>query len=205
MTTETVTAQFLYEIAGPRYPNPDVTARFDTVDVSQVDADRVRMSGCRGEPPPADLKVCINYLGGYKNRVGFVLTGLDIAAKADLVRKAFVTRLGDLSQYDELEFRLEPHLVGLDSGDVSTSGRLDVLVKSADPDVVGRRFSTRRRSSWPRTPASTWLLRHPVRRRSRSTGQRSSPGAGCRRSSSSTASATSWRRRRSPPPLLRAR
>jgi hypothetical protein len=142
VTTETVTAQLLYEIAGPRYPNPDVTARFDTVEVSQMDADRVRMSGCRGEPPPPDLKVCINYLGGYKNRVTFVLTGLDIAAKADLVRKAFVTRLGDLSQYDELEFRLEPHLVGMDSGDASTSGRLDVLVKSADPDAVGRRFSS---------------------------------------------------------------
>ena len=27
----TVTAQLLYEIAGPAYLNPDVTARFDTI------------------------------------------------------------------------------------------------------------------------------------------------------------------------------
>ena len=31
VTVGTVTAQLLYEIAGPRYPNPDVVARFDTI------------------------------------------------------------------------------------------------------------------------------------------------------------------------------
>ena len=31
VTTDTVTAQLLYEIAGPRYAGPDVTTRFDTI------------------------------------------------------------------------------------------------------------------------------------------------------------------------------
>ena len=40
-----------------------------------------------GEPPPEQLKVCVNELGGFRNTVEFVLTGLDIDAKADWVRE----------------------------------------------------------------------------------------------------------------------
>ena len=39
-------------------------------------------------PPPEQLKVCVNELGGFRNTVEFVLTGLDIEAKADWVRDA---------------------------------------------------------------------------------------------------------------------
>src|SRR3954447_9323334 len=38
----TVTSQLLYEIGGPRYLGPDVTARFDTIRLEQVERDRVR-------------------------------------------------------------------------------------------------------------------------------------------------------------------
>ena len=48
----TVTSQLLYEIGGPRYLGPDVTARFDTIGLEQVGPDRVRISGVVGEPPP---------------------------------------------------------------------------------------------------------------------------------------------------------
>jgi hypothetical protein len=50
----TITAQLLYEIAGARYANPDATARFDTIELSDDGPDRVRSSGVRGEPPPAE-------------------------------------------------------------------------------------------------------------------------------------------------------
>ena len=85
----TVTSQLLYEIGGPAYLGPDVTARFDTISLEQVGPDRVRVSGTRGEPPPATLKVAMNELGGYRNEVGVALTGLDIEAKAALVEEAF--------------------------------------------------------------------------------------------------------------------
>ena len=49
----TVTAQLLYEIQGPRYANPDVVARFDTIEISDDGPDRVRISGVRGDPGPA--------------------------------------------------------------------------------------------------------------------------------------------------------
>ena len=82
VTVGTVTAQLLYEIAGPAYPNPDVVARFDTIRLDEDGPDRVRISGTRGEPAPATTKVCINFDGGFRNRMTFVLTGLDQEAKA---------------------------------------------------------------------------------------------------------------------------
>ena len=85
----TVTSQLLYEIGGPAYLGPDVTARFDTIELEQVAPDRVRISGTKGEPPPATLKVAMNELGGFRNDITVALTGLDIEAKAALVEEAF--------------------------------------------------------------------------------------------------------------------
>ncbi|MGI9124970.1 MAG: acyclic terpene utilization AtuA family protein, partial [Mycobacterium sp.] len=82
----TVTAQLLYEITGARYANPDATARFDSIELSDDGPDRVLISGVRGEPPPPTLKVSLNSIGGFRNSATFVLTGLDIEAKAALVR-----------------------------------------------------------------------------------------------------------------------
>ncbi|HEX6569364.1 MAG TPA: acyclic terpene utilization AtuA family protein, partial [Acidimicrobiales bacterium] len=85
----TVTSQLLYEIGGPAYLGPDVTARFDTVRVEQAGRDCVRVHGTRGEPPPPTLKVAMNELGGFRNDLGIALTGLDIDDKARLVEEAF--------------------------------------------------------------------------------------------------------------------
>ena len=87
VTVDTVTAQLLYEIQSTRYLGPDVTTLLDTIRLEQDGADRVAVTGVRGEAPPARLKVCVNELGGYRNTVEFVLTGLDIDAKADWVRE----------------------------------------------------------------------------------------------------------------------
>ncbi len=87
VTVDTVTAQLLYEIQSTRYLNPDVTTLLDSVQLREAGADRVEISGVRGEAPPERLKVCVNELGGFRNTVEFVLTGLDIEAKADWVRE----------------------------------------------------------------------------------------------------------------------
>ncbi|MEU3872482.1 MULTISPECIES: acyclic terpene utilization AtuA family protein [Streptomyces] len=86
VTVSTVTAQLLYETAGARYPGPDVTARLDTVRLTADGPDRVRIDGVRGELPPNDLKVGLTRMGGHRTEVVFVLTGLDVEAKARLVR-----------------------------------------------------------------------------------------------------------------------
>ncbi len=85
----TVTAQLLYEIGPPAYLGPDVTARFDTIRLEQAGLDRVRISGVRGEPPPATLKVGVNELAGFRNTVEIALTGLDVEDKAALAQAAF--------------------------------------------------------------------------------------------------------------------
>ncbi|WP_239137524.1 acyclic terpene utilization AtuA family protein, partial [Sphaerisporangium rufum] len=93
VTIGTVTAQLLYEIGSPRYLGPDVTARFDTIRLAEAGTDRVRISGVRGEPPPETLKVALGYPGGYRNTMTFVLTGLDIPAKARLAEDAVFARV----------------------------------------------------------------------------------------------------------------
>ena len=136
----TVTAQLLYEITGARYANPDATARFDTIELSDDGPDRVLIRGTRGEPPPPTLKVSLNSIGGYRNAVTFVLTGLDIDAKADLVRRQLETALTDRPA--EVEWTL----ARTDQPDADTeqtaSALLTCTARDPDQDTVGRRFSS---------------------------------------------------------------
>ena len=136
VTVGTVTAQLLYEIGGPAYLGPDVTSRFDTVALEQEGPDRVRLSGVRGGPPPGRLKACLNMLGGFRNRMEFVLTGLDVEAKAELA-------LAGLR--DAYPHPFEHRLVRLDREDAPTNEQaaalLRVQVRSDDPKAVGRAFS----------------------------------------------------------------
>ncbi|MFL6142619.1 MAG: acyclic terpene utilization AtuA family protein [Labedaea sp.] len=94
VTTETVTAQLLYEIGGPAYLGPDVTSRFETITLAADGPDRVRISGVRGTPPPPTVKVCLNTLAGFRNSTTFVLCGLDIEAKAALARRQLERAIG---------------------------------------------------------------------------------------------------------------
>ena len=89
VTIGTVTSQLLYEIGGPGYLGPDATSRFDTIELDTVGPDRVRISGVRGEKPPDALKVSMNSWGGFRSDMAIALTGVDIAAKADLIERAF--------------------------------------------------------------------------------------------------------------------
>ncbi|MBB5078097.1 acyclic terpene utilization AtuA family protein [Nonomuraea endophytica] len=128
VTVGTVTAQLLYEIGGPHYLGPDVTAHFDTVTLEQEAPDRVRVSGVRGSPPPDTLKVAVNYLGGYRNTMTLMLTGLDLEEKARVAQEAIWARV-PREAFDEVDVSYDPPL-------------LRVTVKSADAQVAGRRFSS---------------------------------------------------------------
>ena len=97
VTVDTVTAQLVYEIQSTQYLGPDVTTRLDSVELTQLAPDRVAISGVRGQAPPARLKVCVNELGGWRNSMEFVLTGLDIEAKADWLQEQLSPTLGAAS------------------------------------------------------------------------------------------------------------
>jgi hypothetical protein len=99
VSIDTVKAQLLYEIRGPEYLTPDVTVRFDSIRLSQEGADRVRVSGVKGSPPPETTKVCINNFGGFKNSMTVVLTGLDIEKKARIVEETLFESLGGREQF----------------------------------------------------------------------------------------------------------
>ncbi|MGD0381263.1 MAG: acyclic terpene utilization AtuA family protein [Acidimicrobiales bacterium] len=137
----TVTAQLLYEIGGPLYANPDVVADFSTIRLEDLGGDRVRVSGVRGRPAPEKLKVSINLLGGWRNTMTFVLTGLDIDEKAALVRRTMDQLVGASSGFADYDVRL----IRTDVPDAPTneqaSAQLRITVKDRDPEVVGRRFS----------------------------------------------------------------
>ena len=139
VTVETVTAQLLYEIGGPRYLGPDVTTRFDTIRLRREAADRVVIEGVRGEPPPSTTKVCLNHLGGYRNEMTFVLTGLDIEAKAAWVQAQLESALPVWPRH------LEWILARTDHPDARTEQEASALLRcvAKDPDqhVVGRGFS----------------------------------------------------------------
>ena len=141
VTVGTVTAQLLYEIAGPRYLNPDVVARFDSTVVTQVGPDRVGLSGTRGEPPPPDTKVAITALGGWRNQTALMLTGLDIEAKRSVVERAMRSRFAGDQGIDRMEFQL----IGAVADDPEDQGHatceLRCVVTGQDPRVVGRTFS----------------------------------------------------------------
>jgi hypothetical protein len=129
----TVTAQLLYEIAGARYAGPDVTTRFDTIQLAQDGPDRVRISGVRGEPPPPTLKVGLNTLGGFRNEMTFVLTGLDVEAKAELIKAqlADVDATWTLARTDHPDADVQEEAAAL----------LHCVVRGPDPKAVGRAFS----------------------------------------------------------------
>jgi hypothetical protein len=136
VTVGTVTAQLLYEIAGPLYAGPDVVTDFSTLALEQEGPDRVRLSGARGGPPGGQLKVALTMMGGFRNRMEFVLTGLDNEDKAELA-------LAGLR--DAYPHPFEHTLVRLDREDAPTheqaAALLRVHVRSDDPKAVGRAFS----------------------------------------------------------------
>jgi hypothetical protein len=130
VTVGTVTAQLLYELGGPPYANPDVTARFDTIRLEQIGVDRVEITDVRGEAPPDRLKVAVNYPGGWRNSMGLVLTGLDQDRKAARALAMLEELLGGWDQFDAHDVR-------------RVGDELRITVKSSDKGLVGRSFSNR--------------------------------------------------------------
>ncbi len=138
----TITSQLLYEIGGPDYLGPDVTSRFDSIDVEEVGRDRVRISGVKGQAPPSTLKVAMNELGGYRNSFSVALTGIAIEEKAALAEATF----WDACPYRPEDFAsITSRIVRTDKLDPETQEEATaswrVTVKDPDERKVGRAFS----------------------------------------------------------------
>ncbi|AYF77220.1 acyclic terpene utilization AtuA family protein [Nocardia yunnanensis] len=140
VTVDTVKAQLMYEIQSARYAGPDVTTRLDSIQVSPDGPDRVLISGVTGEAPPPQTKVSTNTIGGFRNEMAFILTGLDIEAKAALAQRQLESWL--TVRPAELDWTL----ARLDRPDAETeeqaSALLRCVVRDPDPNKVGRNFSS---------------------------------------------------------------
>jgi hypothetical protein len=169
----TVTAQLLYEIGDPAYLNPDVVTHFDTIHLEQAGPDRVTLTGTRGRPPPDSLKVALNMLGGYRNTMTMVLTGLDIEAKAEHATTMLFGLLGGTETFEEADVRL----LRFDRPDAPSNelatAHLRITVKDQDEKKVGRAFSDAAfqlalggyagfHTTTPPTPASAFGLYWPA-------------------------------------------
>ncbi|GGQ73015.1 acyclic terpene utilization AtuA family protein [Couchioplanes azureus] len=141
VTVGTVTAQLVYEVGDARYAGPDVTTRLDSVSLRQDGPDRVEITGVRGEPPPPDVKVCCTSIGGYRNELTVVLTGLDVEAKAALFRRQF-----EAAARGAAPAELTWSLARLDAADAPTqqqaSALLTVVARDPDEKVAGRAFTS---------------------------------------------------------------
>ncbi len=160
----TVTSQLVYEIAGPEYANPDVTALFDTITLTPAGPDRVTIGGVRGAPAPEKLKVAVNLFAGFRNTMSLVLTGREAAAKADLALRmvagvGLAEALGDpadgkpapnprdLARASSLDVSaLHVAFEDVAAEDPPTTaaaqGHLRITVKDVDQRKVGKPFTT---------------------------------------------------------------
>ena len=104
INTHVVKEQLLYELGDPkRYLTPDCVADFTSIRLEDAGPDRVRVSGIRGGPRPATLKLSISYAAGWK-AIGTLVypwpQALEKAQAADRVVRERIRHIG--LSFDEL-------------------------------------------------------------------------------------------------------
>ncbi len=138
VSVDTVTAQLMYEVQSEHYLGPDVTVDLTTIELAPDGVDRVRVSGVRGQAPPPRLKVCVNELGGFRNQVEFVLTGLDIEAKAAWVRAQLEGKIAAASvTWSQLRLPAPDSVT-----EEGASCLLRVVVKDDNAATAGKAFTS---------------------------------------------------------------
>jgi hypothetical protein len=96
--SDVIKEQLLYELGDPRnYITPDCVADFTSIRLTDTGPDRVRVSGIRGGPRPAMLKVSVSYANGWKAIGTLVYSwpeALEKAQAADIIVRQRLAGLG---------------------------------------------------------------------------------------------------------------
>ena len=93
----TVKEQLLYEVHDPAaYLTPDVVADLGEADVAELGPDRVRLSGVRGHPRPATLKVNLCHETGWLAEGEISYAGARAEGRARLAAQVLRDRLADV-------------------------------------------------------------------------------------------------------------
>ncbi len=91
---ETCTEHMIYEIHDPaNYITPDVVVDFTRVKLEEVGKDRVKISGGKGKPRPATLKVSIGIKEGFIGEGEITYAGLGCLERARLAEQIIRGRL----------------------------------------------------------------------------------------------------------------
>ena len=139
----TVTAQLLYEISSPAYLNPDVISHFDTLEITQESKNRVLVKNNRGSSPTKTHKACINLVGGYRNGIELLLTGLDIEEKSKLIVDQIFKSLGGQEQFDKVDIQLHRTDKENPKSNEEAQAFLRIDVMSSNAELVGRLFNAK--------------------------------------------------------------
>jgi hypothetical protein len=98
VNSHVVKEQLLYELGDPRnYITPDCVADFTTIRLEDSGPERVRVTGIRGGPRPATLKLSISYANGWKAIGTLVYSwpqALEKARAADRIVRERLATLG---------------------------------------------------------------------------------------------------------------
>jgi len=134
VTFDTVREQLLYEVHDPaNYLNPDVVADFTSLTLTDEGANRVRVSGTRGKPAPAQYKGLVCTPAGWAGEARIAYSWPDAEAKARAAL-AFVRRKAEARGVAVEEWVEEYFGAGAYWG---PSARPDPAV-CEPPEVIGR-------------------------------------------------------------------
>ena len=94
VSTHTVLEQMLYEIGDPRaYLLPDVSVDFTQVKLEQLEPNRVKVSGAKGQAPTDTYKVSATYPAGMRCAAMFMIGGIDAAKKGRASANAIIEKV----------------------------------------------------------------------------------------------------------------
>lgn len=117
----TVKEQLLYEIHDPAaYLTPDVTLDITGVELEQVGANRVRVTGARGRAAPPQLKATVSYFGDWLGEAEISYAGANALARARLA----ITTINERIMRRALPVRHRADIVGTVSAFDSDNGNL---------------------------------------------------------------------------------
>jgi hypothetical protein len=106
VSAQTVREQLLYEIHDPAaYLTPDVVLDVSSVDIEDLGADRVRLTGSRGHARPPTLKATVCYDGGWLGEGEISYAGTNAEARGRLaieILEARLARIGGLRKHYDL-------------------------------------------------------------------------------------------------------
>lgn len=125
VTTATVTEQILYEMHDPStYLTPDVTLDVTGVMLSDDGANRIKITGAKGRPPPETLKTTVSANGGWLAEAEMIYAGPNAFARAKMAADIIRSRV----RAHDVQDGLRVDIVGIGAVfDNDTSSRRDAI------------------------------------------------------------------------------